>query len=345
MKKFEVNYKARADLFSEYDKLRALKSPLSLILVIVGALFSVVLYPVLICLNPFREINIVPLIIGSVIAFLGIFSGKIFVFRTKTPEKTALVQGKQVFSEDKMTFTPKLENSNAEYSDYAKIFETEKAFYLLRKSAPMQVVAKEDFVSGDTNEFSSFIQEKTGKKVDRVLFKKKTVTAIISSLVAIVILVGTVLGGMALQSAFKNQEKVFSVENFSITLTKGFEQVEIEGSEFHADSLTDSTEVDAAFYSHEYLKDEQDITLNNVEEFVSWYFKDIKTDKKEINKISDKVSRVNYLVPAPVGTYCYLSEVEQTEKGFWFIECHMVGTDKEPYSERFAKWLDSVEAK
>lgn len=342
MKKFEVNYKARADLFSEYDKLRAHKSPLSLILVIVGALFSVVLYPVLIYLNPFREINIVPFVIGSVIAFLGIFGGKIFVFRTKTHEKTALVQGKQVFSEDRMAFTPKLENSNAEYSDYAKIFETEKAFYLLRKSAPMQVVAKEDFVSGDPNEFSAFIQEKTGKKVDRVLFKKKTVIAIISSLVAIVILVGTVLGGMALQSAFKNQEKVFSVENFSITLTKGFEQVEIEGSEFHADSLTDSTEVDAAFYSHEYLKDAQDITLNNVEEFVSWYFKDIVTEKKEVTEASATENTIEYEVAAPHGTYYYLSGVIETEKGFWFIECHSENSNRK---QDFAKWLDSVEAK
>ena len=197
-------------------------------------------------------------------------------------------------------------------------------------------------VDKDGNEVFGVTLEKERVSVTTVLLKKKTATAIIASLSALVILVGTVLGGMALQNTFKTVEKVFSAKNFSITLTKGFEQVEIEGSEFHADSLTDSSEVDAAFYSHEYLKDEQDITLNNVEEFVSWYFKDIVTEKKEVTEASATENTIEYEVAAPGGTYYYLSGVIETEKGFWFIECHSENPNRK---QDFAKWLDSVEAK
>ncbi len=348
--RFEVDYKASKKHIVNYGKIILSKTKANIIYLVMGALMAFLIYPLITIFDTEDTATTGIMTFGMIMIIFGIWFDKLFLSKRaviKAQGKASLSPSKITFSDEGINFQSEFENSTLNYSVYEKIVETEEAFYLFLGKNQANIVGKEEFVFGTIEDFRTFIAEKTGKKVGFVSVAKKSVTrAIVATVVASALAIGTMFGANFIKNKNQSVGKTFSVENYSITLTQSFEEQTNTEAFLTVYSESKKISVYVYYYSNEELEEYQGVKLENSAEVAQWL---IESWTSSVNEVARNISSTETHIESEEDkegfTYYYYDSVLQVEGGFWHTEFATPIGLKDDYRDDFIEWLKTVEIK
>lgn len=345
-KRFEIAYKANPKRFVEFNKIILAKTKMSLIYIIIGAIFSFVLYPLIELTSTDMESNSVFIVPGMVFLILGLWFDKLGSSKKaviKNQSKVAKQAGTITFTDETQNFSSEFESSSLKYSAFEALVETENTFFLFVGRNQAVTVGKDEFSFGTPDEFRAFIQEKTGKTFKFISLKSNNKRAVIGTIISVVLFLATVFGVSAAKNAMLNAEKVFSITNYSITLNESYQEVLDTNVDLCIEN--EKTSVFITFFSNETLNEYYDISFEDTALFTTWVYNETEKDVIGQRNISADQTHIEFTINSEGFGYYYYCAVQKVEGGFWVTEFGTPAGLKDDYRDDYIKFIETIDAK
>ena len=183
-------------------------------------------------------------------------------------ERRKKEQLKYAFYDDRIEISSDTESSVVKYEAVGSLVETPKAFALYIDKATAFMLPKDGFTSGKAEDFSSFIDKRTGKKVKKV---KKTALPV-KIIVCVVFIIYAMLASVFVHIAtdpYASSVNLMQTDDYSIYLTPSFKQQEADDMDFYAKSS--SVTVCAKQYSKADITEQYGFDDISLEEYANLY--------------------------------------------------------------------------
>lgn len=219
------------------------------------------------------------------------------------------------------------------YPQVAKVFETKNLFFLMLSTRIGFMLEKQGFVGTTADEFGRFIRALAVGEGQIDLRKRKRKTALITSIVLLVLFaVGLLIGffGQVIENIIP---KTFTYDNYSIKLTSAFDS--------HNGEWDNS---DATVYC--FYETGKDLSNNgNVYDTAAAYLQDTNESygiDSIVTAVSNTIAWTAYTNTEDGNEYYNYDYVIESNGDFWYTEFYCLTEDSDKYKPLFEKWAQTI---
>ena len=338
-RKFVFKFKMNKEIFADMVKILRTKNKSHIVLLVLAICLLVVAAFEAALADTF---SLFALLMFAFLLFMYAFSEKLAVKNTLKLNDTLLDKENEItFSEEATEQDFGVKYMRQVNSLYTDAIETDGNFCLFEGPSKMILIPKNSITEGDIPQFKGFLEEKLGKPVMYVYLKKgirrPLLFSILISVAAFFMAFICLVGGFV----YRDLDRVYDFNDYSITLTNGFEFTDIyESNEFNA-YYNDAVSVSSYFYSN-----------NEITEYygnmptLEQYAKDmIESSSYEITdvkhrKLKNDAYYVTYKYEDYDGYYC--GAYVKASDGIWYFTFYCDESDRDQYEERFKEWAESI---
>ena len=338
--RFSVKVTPEKKYYKDFGRLHVKKSKKFLVFLI----FSIVLFAldiVLAYLDGFSEVGTATLTLTYLLFFYWLFYGD-FIGRASYRNVNKKQQGQQLtyyFGDSSLSAYSELVSSNVSYEAISDVYENNNIFVLYNSKSTGFVLPKDCFTEGTPESFRSFIAEKVGKPVKKVRTHDRMAVRIVIAVLAFAAMFGALIGADMLRDKTVAAPLTFTEGDYSITLTKEFEQ-DSDG-DWDLGAFTDEVGVTVYRYTQEELTESYGAAdsamgyLQNMAE--SWGL-----DREDVY-LNSAGKAVSESVSESDGEdwYCY-DVVDMKDGCVWLTEFICPDDMYEEYYDLFDSWSSSI---
>lgn len=219
------------------------------------------------------------------------------------------------------------------YPQIAKVFETKNLFFLMLSTRIGFLLEKRGFDGTTADEFGRFIRARAVGEGQKDLKKRKRKTALITAAVLLVLFaVGLAIGfgGQAIENIIP---KTFSYGNYSIKLTRAFD--EYDGEWENPDvTVYCFNETGEDLSSYGFVCDTAAAYLQHKNE--SYGIDSVVT------AMSDTCAWTEYRDTYDGNEYYNYDYVIKSGGGFWYTEFYCLAKDADKYAPLFKEWAQTI---
>lgn len=220
------------------------------------------------------------------------------------------------------------------YQQIAKVFETKNLFFLMLSTRIGFLLEKRGFEGTTADEFGRFIRVRAVGEGQKDLKKRKRKTALIATAAFIGFLaVGLAVGffGQAIENIIP---ETFTYGNYSINLTKAFE--DYDGEWGNSDVTV------YCFYETVDDLDGQGLVYDTAAAYLQDANKSWGIDSV-VTAVSDTCAWTAYTDTYDGNEYYNYDYVVESDSGFWYTEFYCLSKDADKYAPLFEKWAQTIE--
>lgn len=246
------------------------------------------------------------------------------------------------FGETNFSIYTELENSAVNYQALGDVYENGRIFALYNTKNTAFIIPKSSFVEGTPIQFRSFIGEKIGKEVKRVRTYDRTALRIVIAVLAFVFMFGAMFFADWLHDKTYEQPQTFSKGDYSVTLTREFEEDTFD--DLYLGVFRDDVGILVYRYTEEELAavvGESDSTLGYMQNLAEYF----QLDRSDACWGSGGMACLEYTSEVDGDTWYYYDVLQMKGDILWLTEFFGPEEQADAYAEDFAAWAKTINIK
>lgn len=245
-----------------------------------------------------------------------------------------------VFDEEHILFTLDGEEVRPplDYATVKTVIETDSQYVIFAKPEANNgkkeyvTVQKSGIESSESYDFKRFLEEKTGKPIERLKVTDKN--AVLTAVVMIVVLAAALAGSLL----FQMSDRTIEVETLSIKLPRSFEKRDEKDNMTDYEYWFDSTHMSVGILVDELELDNMDLTAEEIYK-ICYTDEDPVIDSAEMTVLDDNRIRFEYEDEADGDKYYIVEEFGVYGNTYYWTT---IITDSSDYTDKAIKYLDTV---
>ena len=214
------------------------------------------------------------------------------------------------------------------YSQIAKVYETKNLFFLMLSTHIGFILNKQGFEGTTAGEFVRFIRTRAVGEGQADLKRRNRKTALITTAVFLgIFAIGLAIGfgGGAIENVIP---KTFTYDNYSIKLTRAFEEYDGEWGNSEA--------IVYCFY-----ETDEEQRYDTAADYLKHTNKSYGIDS-DVTAVSDTCAWATYVDTYEGEEYYNYDYVIESDGDFWYTEFYCLTKDADKYTLLFEKWAQTI---
>lgn len=329
--------------YKDFGRVHMKKSKASLLFLI----FSIVLFAldmVLAYLNGFSELSTATVTLTYLMFFYWLFYGD-FIGRASYRNINKKQQGQPLtyyFGDSSLSAYSELVSSNASYEAISDVYENDNIFVLYNSKSTGFVIPKNCFTEGTPDTFRTFITEKIGKPVKRVRTRDRLALRIVIAVLAFAVMIGSLVAVDFIRDRVSSEPAEFTTDNYSIMLTKEFEQD--NDGDWDLGAFTDEAGVIVYRYTQEEISDyvgEADSAMGYLQNMAeNWGL-----EREDVYLNMHGAACMEYISEVDGEDWYYYDVVYLKGDDLWMTEFFCPDSESDDYYDLFDNWASSITIK